>query len=1419
MTFISLLIVCSASWIIKDFTDQYFKWSEWETTDNAEMNTYINSVQVDTLAEYFTAGDTLDGGSGKYYYTYDGTSKEPVLTLDGAKALYGDQQGNLSDADFLSKMNAPGTRPYTVQWEAGEFYNSTLNSKMFSDAYKEYRGVIAGTHYYRIVDNETRSVISYKHAVDIRQDELVNAELKASRPYVVGETISAPEVKWTTKNTQNKQFYTATLNDFTVTEDLFVGTARLSTPTPLSTTTASLGIMTNGGSVAERIRDVFKNNYSNAETATATFGYDIIATCYQGSNYYPTICRALEATKNATSAVTVYAEPIIKYGNFTYTAAHTPASGEVAFTHHICHDSTIGSKVTLSVAIPKDDGSINTSTDATKYYIEKTYTNAYQAPDTYCKSIVELSATLTVNGKLFVGGIFNAGGGGYKSGQVCGNYAQINVIDAPDESDGGKISAESGSTVTCMGFITEAKTKDGASDNAEDIQFKNGATLLMPFILYEFRGGTVSTGMQKADDSFYAAPFHRFAFANIDAAYTVHGGATANAIAALYASSMSADATASVISKNTSGTLPLVTLPEGSRMEINYKSEEMIDTLCGKMYLKFYGGATLNMLKIEKRVLITTITVSTNGAYMPIPYLYDIELHDGSYNMGSQKVKVYPGGKIFVAEDATLKASSLILYDSLPPIGTQGSSAGSTPFPTESLSPGRLVIAGHVEVGSFGGKAEIASASASLKLTSSASVTDSYELSNSGVTTDYKFGDYYYDRITADASGLVSEYGTTVSKNLKVEEYTAYDSDDRENVEKLAWRYQSDISIYYYDENGARAKLLTQTDVWSSDGFVLTSEQLPDPPPGTHYTFGGWYLDAACTQPLSEKLVYEDVQIYAKWIAKVYTATIYNVYPGNAPSVRSTVSFTIEETISTPQSMSGGNFNFGGWYLDAACTDANRYKSETISGRDLYANGSKLYIKWIAEKTYTITFKSDHHADIFGGVSTVTETQISDGTSINAIKPYATDYRSDYREDYYFSHWEYNGVKVTNLNEFMPADENPTLTAVWVKKSSITFKSATSLKAYAGDLIPYYDAPVYYVTGDITLPNLKANDAASKTNLYYFVSWDLSGATPGATYNLNGDITVTVTWGYKYLVQITTTNNETVSGITSGMYYPGPSVTGISVSHASGYKNATLSVTGSSGATYSGGTLTFPAQTSGHITVALLANSESCIASGTLITLADGTQKKVEDLLETDILLVFDHETGRFIEAPIVFIERDGWSEYNVINLKFSDGRITRLIYEHGLFDLTLNKYVYITEENCTEFIGHEFAVIDGDTWSTVTLTEAYVTTEYVGCYSLVTAYHLNYFIDGLFSMPGGIEGLFNIFEYGEDLVYDAEQMQKDIETYGLYTYEEFAEYIPEEVFYAFPTVYLKVAIGKGYLTFDDILGMIERYVVGNGLM
>ena len=59
-------------------------------------------------------------------------------------------------------------------------------------------------------------------------------------------------------------------------------------------------------------------------------------------------------------------------------------------------------------------------------------------------------------------------------------------------------------------------------------------------------------------------------------------------------------------------------------------------------------------------------------------------------------------------------------------------------------------------------------------------------------------------------------------------------------------------------------------------------------------------------------------------------------------------------------------------------------------------------------------------------------------------------------------------------------------------------------------------------------------------------------------------------------------------------------------------------------------------------------------------------------------------------------------------------------------------------------------------------------------------------------------------------------QSERLIEEYGLYTYEDFAEYLPYEVYAAFPAPQLKVAVGKGMITFDEILGYIEKYLIKN---
>ena len=229
--------------------------------------------------------------------------------------------------------------------------------------------------------------------------------------------------------------------------------------------------------------------------------------------------------------------------------------------------------------------------------------------------------------------------------------------------------------------------------------------------------------------------------------------------------------------------------------------------------------------------------------------------------------------------------------------------------------------------------------------------------------------------------------------------------------------------------------------------------------------------------------------------------------------------------------------------------------------------------------------------------------------------------------------------------------------------------------------------------------------------------------------------------------------------------------------------------------------------------------SGSCVAEGTLITLADGSLKAVEDLTGNEELLVWNLLTGNFDTAPILFIDSDPESVYEVIKLTFSDGTVVEVIDEHAFWDFDLNKYVFLRAD-ASQYIGHWFNKQTTDDnnnliWTEAQLISVNIVEKTTSSWSPVTYGHLCYYVNGMLSMPGATEGLINIFDVDpETLSYDEEAMEEDIETYGLFTYAEFSELFPvsQTIFNAFNAQYLKVAIGKGLITLEEIGNLIELY-------
>lgn len=225
---------------------------------------------------------------------------------------------------------------------------------------------------------------------------------------------------------------------------------------------------------------------------------------------------------------------------------------------------------------------------------------------------------------------------------------------------------------------------------------------------------------------------------------------------------------------------------------------------------------------------------------------------------------------------------------------------------------------------------------------------------------------------------------------------------------------------------------------------------------------------------------------------------------------------------------------------------------------------------------------------------------------------------------------------------------------------------------------------------------------------------------------------------------------------------------------------------------------------------------DACLAPGTLITLADGSTKPVENIEAGDELLVWDMVRGAFDHSPVLFVEHDKESEKEVIRLDFSDDTEIEFIFEHGFFDINANRYIYLHNlEEAKACIGHYFLKYDHNTkkHTKVKVIKASAERRVTTTHSPCTIRHLCVYANGLLTMPGATAPFTNTFKINRKThSYDPNDMIKCLRKYGYFTAIDFAEYLPAEMFYAFQGEFLKVKIAKGETSIEEILTLIKRY-------
>lgn len=238
----------------------------------------------------------------------------------------------------------------------------------------------------------------------------------------------------------------------------------------------------------------------------------------------------------------------------------------------------------------------------------------------------------------------------------------------------------------------------------------------------------------------------------------------------------------------------------------------------------------------------------------------------------------------------------------------------------------------------------------------------------------------------------------------------------------------------------------------------------------------------------------------------------------------------------------------------------------------------------------------------------------------------------------------------------------------------------------------------------------------------------------------------------------------------------------------------------------------------GKLQEASSGGSPTCLAEGTLITLADGSKERIENLRKGNMVMAFDHLTGQLTANKVIIVVRTA-SEFYKNTFVFDDGTELVTINEHGIFDLDLNKYVNIDHENYTEYLGHNFVSIDANgNIGTKKLVNVVSVFESGYKYDIVTEQTLNYVAEDTLSVTHVLVDIINTFDFGESLTYDQKRMQEDIEKYGLYTYDEWTEYCDISVFEEYNIPIMKIGVAKGLYTKEYIIYLINTYVLDDSV-
>lgn len=465
----------------------------------------------------------------------------------------------------------------------------------------------------------------------------------------------------------------------------------------------------------------FPSGTSIALTAAATQGNRFYGWIYDGR--FVGTDAALTFNLAADATVQAVFAPVGHYAARCSTTFYTAEQGGLAQALTdagrnddvvMLENSTISANTTIPVSVtlyvPYDEtwNAYGQYEDNESYLTSKILATSEQ---TYRTLTIANGATLTVNGKLLIGGVTGYPGQFYQ-GHTSGAHGRV--------TNNGTIAVTSNGILDCWGFV----------DGAGSVTTESGSKVYEPFIVYDFAGGSNTEQLYYADQS----PFKQYTMQNITCELTINYGAVLYGYCNLFAMGNYQHTTAPIIGKAAEKGLILIS-QGGSLTRTVDKTKTLTNSIAnsdfhgsdlGRVRYAMSGGATLSYMEMQ----ISLVTISTKDVAFPIPYGYEYVMSGGSYYI-PDGIKIMPGAEMTVSSGAELVVSGQFYV----PDGLKQSDMSGKSYPTTTQllqagfpTGGVLKVNGALTVtagGSFGGVVQSGASGGRVTVEAGANVTNS----------------------------------------------------------------------------------------------------------------------------------------------------------------------------------------------------------------------------------------------------------------------------------------------------------------------------------------------------------------------------------------------------------------------------------------------------------------------------------------------------------------------------------------------------------------------------------------------------------------------------------------------------------------------------------------------------------------------